>query len=478
MVNRATAFSSFLWTFSEAILLRGISFIALIILARVLGPNTMGTFGIIAVFIAIGNSIVESGFSSSIIRTSDIDNLDLSSIFFTNIVASICIYLLMFILAPMFAQYYHQDQLISLIRVYCLTFIISALSTVHLAKLEREMQFKRLLICNLPGNVIGAIVGIVLALGDLGIWSLVYMYLCTQSIQTLILWRFSGWKPLLVFSFEKMKRHFSFGYKLMISGILDTVFKNLNNLIIGKYFSLKDLGFYDRAKILNEYPVTIFTGLINKVSYPLLSQIKNERDRLAEIYKQLIQVSFFILTPLIIICAAVAKPIFLLILGENWLDSVPFFKILCFASIFYPIHTLNITILKVFGRSDLFLKLELIKKLATLLIIFCLFQFGIYGLVWSSVVSSIFSLLVNTYYSKRLINYSTKSQIFDILPTLISSLLIYIVVYAIYCSILSSPILIQILLPTIVGIFIYSLIHHLIDSNSMKMAKKLLSLKK
>jgi hypothetical protein len=478
MVSRALAFSSFFWTFSEAILLRGISFIALIILARVLGPNIMGTFGIIAVFIAIGNSIVESGFSSSIIRSSSIDNLDLSSIFFTNIVASISLYFLMFFLAPILAQYYHQGTLVNLIRVYCLVFIISALSTVHLAKLEREMRFKRLLIFNLPGNVIGAILGILMAINDMGIWSIVYMYLCIQSIQTLILWIFSGWHPLFIFSFEKMKKHFSFGYKLMLSGILDTVFKNLNNLIIGRYFSLKDLGFYDRAKTLNEYPVTIFTGIINKVSYPLLSQIQNERERLSEIYKLLIQVSFFILTPLIIISAAIAKPIFIFILGENWLNSVPFFKILCFASIFYPIHTLNITILKVYGKSDIFLKLELIKKIATILIIFCLFQFGIYGLVWSSFISSVFALLVNTYYSKPLINYSTKSQLYDIIPTLVSSLFIYVVVSVIYSSILTSPIFVQILFPTFVGIFLYILIHHLIDSNSLKMAKKFIALKK
>ncbi|MHA6697191.1 lipopolysaccharide biosynthesis protein [Chryseobacterium sp. A321] len=419
MSLRKQTFSGLIWTVLDTFAIKGLSFVATIILARILGPAEFGLIGMITVFIALGTSLVDSGLSSSLIRTQKANDKDYSTVFYLNIATSIFVYFILFYTAPYIAKFYDQNILTSIIRLYCLSFIISAFSAVQIAILTRDMNFKKLMKINVPGTILGVGVGLTLGYFGYGVWSIVWMYLTTQVIQSMILWLSSEWKPTLTFDWIRMKYHYGFGYKLMLSGVLNTSFSNLYNIVIGKFFPVQVLGYYERAYSFNQYPVTTLIGVINKVTYPLLSSIQTEENRIEKVYQQLIKFSFFVTAPLMIGLSAVAEPLFLLVLGEQWIPAVPFFQILCLSSILLPIHSLNLNILKVYGRSDLFLKLEILKKIIITVSIIIAFQFGIYGLLWSSVITSVIALIINTHYSAPFIKYSTKKQLLDLIPVLI-----------------------------------------------------------
>ncbi len=451
--------SGVVWSFAEAVLIKGLSFIAMLLLARWLGPADFGLIGMIAVFIAIGRSLVDSGMSLSLIRTADADDSDFSTVFYMNMVMSLLVYAILFFAAPYIADFYEQEILIEIIRVYCLSFIVSAFSAVQLAILNKEMKFKRLVLLTAPSTVIGVIVGLTLGYYEYGVWSIVAMLLTTQVVLSLLLWINSNWKPSLNYSKERFVYHYTFGYKIMLSGLLNTIFDNSYNIIIGKYFPVETLGFYERAKRFNDYPSVTITGIVRKVTYPMLAQLQNDVPRLSKIYRKMIRVAFFIVAPFMLGGAAIAKPLFELILGPSWLTAVPFFQILSLAAILYPIHAFNVNILQVFGRSDWFLKLEVIKKILMAISILVGFQFGIMGLIWSSVFSSFLSLLINTHYSSRLIEYSTKNQLLDMLPILLMAGLTFCVMY--YSVHLFSDYnqIIQIGFASLIGITFYVVVH-------------------
>ena len=459
MTLRKKSIAGLLWTFLDTFVLKGLTFIASLVLARILGPEQFGLIGLIAIFISIGSILVDSGLSASIIRTVDADDADFNTIFYTNICISLAIYVLIFFGAPFISEFYKQDILVPVIRIFCLSFLLSALSSVQTSILVRSMNFKRLMLCNIPGIIVGVILGITLGYLGYGVWSIVFMNLCTQLVQTMVIWIFSSWKPSLIFSKTRLEYHLNFGYKLMISALIDTLFKNVYNVIIGKFYSLKSLGYYERAHTFNEYPVSLLTSIIGKVTYPLLANIQQDKPRISLVYKQLLQGSFFITAPLMLGAAAIAHPVFFLVLGTQWLPAVPFFQILCLASTLYPIHSFNINVLMVYGRTDLFLKLEIIKKTLIVICIGGSITFGIYGLVWSSVVTSFLALLVNTHYSRKIIDYKTGHQLMDMLPTFIISLSMSGLMYL--SKALFVITILQILGPAIIGIIFYLAVNYL-----------------
>lgn len=478
MSLKKRTFSGLIWTFVDAFVLKGLSFVAIIILARLLGPAEFGLVGMITVFIAIGTSLVDSGLSSSIIRTKNADDSDYSTVFYLNLFMSAVVYCLLFFMAPYIAAFYDQEILTNLIRLYCLSFVISAFSSVQLALLNKEMQFQKMAIFNIPGTIIGVIVGISLGYLGYGVWSIIWMYLATQFFQALTFWLFSKWKPSLTFSKFKAKYHYSFGYKLMLSGLLDTVFNNIYNVVIGKFFSVQSLGYYERAKSFNDYPVNILTGIIGKVSYPLLAQIQDEKEKVASVYKQLLQFTFFITAPLMLGMAAIGNPLFFLILGEKWIPAVPFFQILCITGMFYPIHAFNISVLKVYGRSDLYLRLEIIKKTIITISIIIAFQFGIYALVWSSVVVSLIGLVINTYYSSPMIYYNTKKQFSDMLPILLKAGVMSGIMFVIVFLLKEHSKYLQLITASIIGFLFYFLINFLLKAPQLIFAINLIKRKK
>ena len=362
MSLRKQATSGFVWTFAQQFGNQFIGFFVSLILARLLLPSEFGLIGMIAIFVSIGNMLVSSGLTQSLVRSSNIDEDDYSTVFYFNLVSSIIIYFIIFFLAPLVAKFYEQPIITDLLRVYCLTFIISAFAAVQQAKLTREMNFKTQAFISIPSTVTGGVVGVVLAYLGFGVWSLVWSYLTTSVVNTIQLWIYSKWSPLLVFKREKFISHFNFGYKLTLSGLLESIFNNIYLIVIGKYFSVAQVGFYTRAETMKQLPVINISTTLQKVTFPIFSSIQDDDVRLKRIYKQLMEIVIFVIAPVLIFLAILAEPTFRFLFTEKWLPAVPYFQILCITGILYPIHSYNINILNVKGRSDLVLKLEVIKK--------------------------------------------------------------------------------------------------------------------
>ena len=448
-------FSGMIWTSIDMFLVKGIAFVATLYLARLLGPDVFGLLGMMSVFIAIGTSLVESGLSESIIRTTNPNKVDFSTVFYFNIFSSIVVYFCIYILAAPIAEFYGQEILTELIRVYCIVFLINGLSSVQLAILVKNMSFRKITRYNLPATLCGAAVGVFLAHKNCGAWSLVWMQIVNKFILSCLLWFHSEWKLTFDFSLTKLKYHYNYGYKLLLSGLLNKVFLNVYHVIIGKNYSIQTIGYYERSSSFNAFSSDALTGIIKKVTFPLISSVKDDKVRTAKIYKKLLTSTFFVSVPIMMGLAAIAKPLFLLVLGVEWLPAVIFFQILCLASAFYPTHSLNLNVLKIYGRTDVFLKLEIYKKiLVTVCILFAL-PFGVFGLVWSSVVASLLSLLINASYSGELINYNSKSQILDMLPVVSVALITFILMCGCVSLLDEFSLLVQIAASVVVGVIAY-----------------------
>lgn len=408
--------SGLFWTFGQQFGIQFINFVVSIVLARLLMPSDFGLIGMLSIFIALGSTLVDSGLTSSLIRTAEPDQRDYSTVFFINLIGSITIYAILFASAPYIATFYNQPILEDIVRVYTISFIINAFASVQGTKLTKEMNFKKQMTIHIPSIVCGGILGIYLAYNGYGVWSLVFMNLFQSSLSTIQLWVRSGWYPSFVFDEEKLKHHFKFGYKLTLSGILDTTFSNAYNLIIGKFFSAAQLGFYTRSQSLKDLPVKNISKALNKVTYPLFSSIQHDDVKLKAAYKKLMQQVLFWIAPTMICLGIMADPLFRFILGEKWLQAVPYFQILCAIGIMYPLNSYNLNILKVKGRSDLFLKLEIIKKIIITVGIACAIPFGIYGLLYFQLISSFIALFINSSYSGKMINYPILDQFKDVMP--------------------------------------------------------------
>lgn len=444
-----------IWTLIDVFFNKAIYFIATLILARLLGPKDFGIISMIMVFFTIGTTLIDSGLSISIIRSNSISQKEYSTIFYLNLGLSFLAYVIIFLSAPLISNFYNQEILIQLIRVYCLGFIITSLRMVHQSILIKEMNFKKITLLNIPGNIIGLCVGIFMAINNYGVWSIVGLFLSTQITATITYWIFYNWRPSIVFSIDCMKTHWKFGYKLMISAQINTIFENIYNILIGKFYSVQTLGYYERAYTLNNYPISILSLIISKVSLPLFSQIVDDKEKLGEVYKKILLMAFYITAPIMLGALALAKPIFELVLGKQWLPAVPLFQILCLSYMLYPIHSLNINMLTAFGKSSLFLKLEIYKKIVLVILVVIGVNFGIYGLVWSSVVSSIISLFINTYYSGHLISYTIINQLKDLLPTLIMSMIMASITYLLNYKLIDYPLILQLFVPGFIGFLTY-----------------------
>ncbi|HTO14130.1 MAG: lipopolysaccharide biosynthesis protein [Dysgonamonadaceae bacterium] len=423
MSLRKQATSGMMWTFAQQFSTQGIGFIISVVLARLLLPAEFGIIGMIAIFMGIGGALVDSGLASSLIRTPDANEEDFSTVFYFNILGSILIYFILYLTAPFIANFFDQPILKNITRVYGITFIINAFSTIQLTRLTQKMDFKTQMIVSVPALIGGGIVGITLAYLGHGVWSLVWMRLIQSFLNSVQLWIVTKWKPSLIFNIAKFKYHFNFGYKLLLSGLLDTVFTNIYTVIIGKFFLPAQLGFYTRASSVVRMPVDNISGALHKVTYPLFAQIKDDNERLKKVYKQILQMISFLIAPTLIIMGVLATPLFRFLFTEKWLPAVPYFQILCISGFMYPFHFYNLNILNVKGRSDLFLKLEIIKKILLVITILLSIPFGIYGLLWGMVISSALALSINAHYSGKFIHYSGFKQIKDVLPILLIALI-------------------------------------------------------
>ncbi|WP_139956346.1 lipopolysaccharide biosynthesis protein [Flavicella sediminum] len=455
------ALSGVVWSFFNLFLTRGAAFVSTVFLAKILEPDDFGLLGMITIFMGIGTTLADTGLSTSLIRSVKVDDRDYSTVFYTNLLLSVVIYIIIFLIAPYVSVFYNQPTLTDIIRVYCIGFIISATVSIQNTILTKDMEFKKLTQYQMPATVVSIICGISLAYLGYGVWSLVWMFLINQTVRSLVFWYKASWKPILVFDTDRLKTHFEFGYKLTLSSLLNTGFKNIYNILIGKYYAISVLGFFERSQTFQHYIVSTMTSVLTNVSYPLLSKIQDDKEKLVRVFKKVMTVSFFVIAPIMLGLSVVAKPLFLSVLGEKWLEAVPFFQILCVSGVMYPLHFLNINLLKVLGRSDLFLKLEIYKKIVLLVVIAIAFQYGIYGLLLSSIFSSLVGFFINTYYSGKLIDYGSKKQLIDLLPIMLLAILMCGIMYFSMMLLHDYHEFIQLVVPAIVGSLFYLFMNYL-----------------
>lgn len=457
MSLRKQALSGVLWSLANQLSTKGIAFIVSIILARLLLPTEFGLIGMISVFVGIGTILFDAGMTQSLIRTKNPDQADYSTVFFFNLIGSTLIYIIIFFTAPLIATFYEQEILTGIIRLYCLTFVIRGFAAVQSTRLTKEIDFKTQMIVALPSLIISSMVGIVMAYMGYGVWSLVWSAIVNALFSTTQLWYYSKWTPSLVFDWNKFKGHFHFGYKLTLSGISETLFSNIYQIIIGKYFTPVEVGFFTRAETLKNFPVTTISGALRNVTYPLFAKIQDDNERLKRIYKQIMQIVTFIIAPLITFAGVLAEPVFRFLFTEKWLPAVPYFQIICFTGILYPIHAYNLNVLIVKGHSDLFLKLEIIRKAMVIVVVVITFQFGIWGLLWGQIITSVAALYINTYYTGKLINYGAWQQIKDIIPFILIAIIAGGFIFGLdfFLKEQNQLDIIRILLSSILGVIVY-----------------------
>ena len=419
------------WSFIDNFVAQAISFIVSIILARLLVPSEFGVLGIITFFIAISTSFVDCGFGAALIQKKNSTQTDYSTVFYFNIAVAIFLYGLLFFTAPFAESFFNIPGLTLLLRVACIGLVINAAGAIQFTLLVKNIDFKTKTKISITSDSLAGIIAIILAYNGFGVWSLIWKTVLGQSFSAIMLWLLNSWRPTLIFSFKSFKELFGFGYKLTLSGLIDTAYRNIFYPIIGKNFSSSILGFYTQAEKFSSLFSATLTTNIQRVSFPVLSSIQDDPEKLKLGYRKIIRSTMMITFSLMLGLAAVTKPLLLILIGEQWLPAVPYLQLMCFSAMLYPLHAMNLNIIIVKKRSDLFLKLEIIKKLIHLPLIFVGIYLGVDALLIGMILLSFFSYFLNSYYSAGLINYSFKAQIVDVLPLLIVALSVSLIVWCI-----------------------------------------------
>lgn len=425
------AFSNILWRFMERIGAQGVAFVVEIVLARLLAPEAFGIIAIVTVFINILQVFIDSGMGNALIQKKNADDLDFSSVFYFNMTVCIVLYGLMFVAAPFIADFYNMPDLISVVRVLSLMLIISGIMNIQQAYVSRNLMFKRFFYATLGGTIFAAIVGIAMAYKGFGVWAVVGQQLCRAASAAVILWLTVKWRPKLMFSFERLKGLFSFGWKLLVSSLINVAYIDLRTLIIGKIYTAADLAFYNRAAYFPRFIVGNINTSIDSVLLPTMSAEQDDKSRVRLMTRRAIKTSTYLMMPCMVGLAVCAEPVVRLILTEKWLPCVPFLRIFCFTYAFYPIHTANLNAIKAIGRSDLFLKLEILKKIVGLIAIVSTMWISVLAMAYSALVTSVFSQIINSWPNKKLLKYSYLDQFKDMLPQIMLSLGMGAVVYCV-----------------------------------------------
>lgn len=430
------------WSFIDSFTNQGIQFVIGIILARLLSPKEFGLIGIILIFTAISQSFIDSGFSQALIRKNNCGQEDYSTTFYFNFAVGILFYLILFFLAGPISNFFKEPQLLVLIRVLGINLIISAVGLIQRTILTKNVNFKLQTKISAIATIVSGTIGIGMAYYGWGVWSLVWMAMSQNLVMVTFLWLWSSWRPILLFSTSSFCQMFGFGSKLLAAGLIDVAYRNIYYLIIGKYFSAADLGYYTRADEFRNIPSAHLSTVIGRVSYPILSKIQDDDKRLKNGYKKLIRSTMFISFALMIGMAAVAKPLIRTLIGDKWLPAVPYLQLLCFVGVLYPLHALNLNMLNVKGRSDLILKLEMVKKPLTVPTIIVGVFFGIKIMIIGMILNSLVSLFLNSYWSGKMVNYPVKEQLLDIAPSFTIAIIMGITVFLVGHFLPFSPILV------------------------------------
>jgi teichuronic acid exporter len=437
----------------ERVGIQGIQFIVQIVLARLLLPEDYGIIALVVIFTSIAGVFVQSGFNTALIQKKDTDEADFSSVFYLSLLIACLIYILLFFAAPFIAVFYKIPEITPVFRVLSATLFFGAFNSIQNAVVARNMQFKKLFFSSTGAILISGTVGIYMAYTGYGVWALVGQQISNQLFVTLILWLTVKWRPQLLFSLERVKALFSFGWKLLVSGLLDTIYRELSSLIIGKMYTPAMLGFYNRGQQFPSLIVSNVNGSIQSVMLPVLASQQDNRPRVKEMMRRAIVTSSFIIFPMMVGLAVTAEPLVKLLLTDKWLPCVPFLQIFCASYALMPIHTANLQAINALGRSDIFLKLEIIKKIVGLSILGVTVFYGVYAIALGMVLSGIISTFINACPNKHLLDYSYIEQWNDIMPSLLLSLVMGAVVYSFKW--LGMSVLITLIVQICAGVILY-----------------------
>lgn len=426
MKNHSTSNKSILWgmiwKFGERVLAQGISFIVSVILARIMLPQQYGLVAMVLIFISIADILVTSGFSTALIQKKDASRLDFSTIFWCSLIMSILVYVLMFFGANSIAEFYGVPELVLLIRVFSLKVLISAFNSIQHAYVSRHMMFKKFFYSTLFGTLLSGIIGIIMAVTGFGVWALVAQYLVNSLVDTIILGITVPWRPRLEFSTATAKKLIQYGWKILAADLIGTIYNNLRQLLIGKFYTSADLAYYNKGKQIPEFAITNIDSTISTVFFPVMSNLSGDAVRVKEMTRKLITLTAYIIFPMLFGLAAVAKPLIVILLTEKWMDAVIFLQITCIARIFMTISNANLQAMKAMGRSDVILKLEVIKKPIGILLIIIALQINVTAIALTMPIYSLYAVIVNMNPNRSILGYTISEQLKDFAPPMFLSL--------------------------------------------------------
>lgn len=425
------AISGFLWRFFERCGAQGVTLIVSIVLARLLNPDVYGTIALITVFTIILDVFVNSGLGNALIQKKDADDLDYNTVFYFNITMSVVLYALLYFLAPLISSFYEIPELTPLTRVLGLSLITSGVANIQQAYVSKHLIFKKFFFSTLGGTVGAAIIGIWMAYAGYGVWALVCQQLFNKAVDMSILWIIVKWRPKWMFSLERLKSLFSYGWKLLVSSLLDTGYNQLRQLIIGKMFTTVDLAFYNKGTEYTHPIITNINSSIDSVLFPVMSNAQDSTYAVKMMTRRAITTSSYIIWPMMMGIAACAEPIVRIVLTEKWMPCVPYMRIFCIVYAFWPIHTANLNAIKALGRSDLFLKLEIIKKAVGLAIILATMWHSVMAMAWGMLAGSFISQIINAWPNRKLLDYTYVQQLKDILPSILLSSAMFGIVFCV-----------------------------------------------
>lgn len=475
MGNRKSVFSNLIWRFMERCGAQLVSVVVSFVLARMLDPAVYGLVAKVTIITSIMLVFVDSGMANSLIQKKDPDDLDFSSVFFFNVAFCLVLYVGLFFAAPLIAEYNGQPELTAIVRVLGLTVVVAGVKNVQQAYVSKTMQFKRFFFATLGGTAVSAAVGIAMAYKGFGVWALVAQQLSNVTINTCVLWLTVGWRPKAMFSLERLRALLGYGWKLLASGLLDTVYNKLREIFIAVFYTDTDLAFYNRGNALPNLIVENINSSIDSVLLPVLSAEQDHAEQVREMTRRAIKVSSYIIMPLMMGLAVCAEPFVRFFLTEKWLPCVPYLRIFCFTYSFYPLHTANLNAIKAMGRSDLFLILEIVKKAVGITALLLTMRLGVYPMALSLLATSVLSQIINAWPNSRLLNYSYLRQLADLLPTIMLAAAMGACVYPVSLLGLSDIVTLVIQVP--LGVLVYVLGSKLLRIDSfeylMSIVKKL-----
>lgn len=464
--NRNTAVVNLAWRFFESCGTQIVSFVVSIILARLLDPSVYGVIVLVNVFIAILNVFIASGMSTALIQKKDSDDLDACSLFYFNIFMCIVLYTGLFFAAPLIADFYQNPDLVLITRVLGLSMVISALGVVQRANISKKLLFKKTFFATLASTVVSAVVGISMAYAGFGVWALIFQSLASSFCSTLIIWIIVPWRPKLMFSLSRLKRLFSFGWKMLVTALIEVVYNDLSSLVIGKKYSSTDLAYYNKGQSFPSIIITNVNTSIDSILLPIMAKEQEDKSVLKLMTRRAIKTSTYVMGPLLIGLAVCGNTIVRLLLTEKWLSCVFFMQVFCIIYLFWPIHTANLNAIKAMGRGDLCLKLQILKKSIGVIAILISMWISVEAMAISMLVTTLISTIINAFPNKKLLNYSWFEQMRDLLPNILTACLMAVPV--LFLGFLPLPDILVLLIQVATGGIVYFLLSLLFKLESFR----------